>query len=268
MGQDQPEIKTNTYYVSVLVRNPSDHCDPDQRIGWFFTLLKAKLPLTLFVDPFYKQAIQTHPSWTTLNYPALTLEDWTLQKSATWKTYRGNVKLPAHRNQPKDTVYFMLLMNAKSELLDLVAKRNPGFPFMAFIDAGITKIFKKVDESLHRLQTCQIKEDVSGVLIPGCWPPREFSFEDLASRINWTYCGGFFVLPFTQVNAFFESNMKTLKEFISKGYLTWEVNIWVHMVKDSTTPPLLWFPSDHDDRMTMIPSKYLRTPLEINAQPH
>jgi hypothetical protein len=250
-----PEVKTNTYYVSVLVHNRSDHCDPDARLSWLVPLLEAKLPLTLFIDAHYKSLLTQHARWNDLNHEKLSLQDWTLQQSATWKLYRGNVKLPAHRNEGKDTVYFMLLMNAKSELLKLAAK-SCEYPFIAFVDAGIRKIFKQPAECFERFQSLRVKEDVSGVLIPGCWPPREYRFEDLVSRINWTYCGGFFVMPTSLADTFFEVNHKALQESIQKGFLTWEVNLWVSM-RDI---PFLWFASDHDDRMTQIPNCYLEEP--------
>jgi len=257
-------MPTNIHYVSVLVHHSSDHTTLDARLDWLCPLLKAKLPLTLFIDVRYYTALTNSDYYSSLIHDDLELVIWNLEESNTWKkcmSHRpmGSFQLPHTRNLEKDCEFFMLIMNAKTELVARVAKQT-GRPYVAYLDAGIKKIFSDVDMTFNRLKNMELRSDVSGLIIPGCWDKDCFSVEQLCEKIYWVYCGGFFVIPTQEADSLYIYTQKALEEFLTIGFLTWEVNVWVRLITYEGAPKINWFRAGHNDTMTMIPSNYLVQP--------
>ena len=155
-------MATNITYVSFLLWTDNNPIPMQKRLEWLNPLLALDIPLVLFVDPIYRAKLPPVGKQTTL-VPIL-LED--LQ---TVKRIRSHIQLslPEHRNQPKDTLEFMTLMNSKPELLKL-AKPYIETPYVAYIDAGLRKVFKSED-TLKGLETLRV-HSVPLVLLPGCNP--------------------------------------------------------------------------------------------------
>ena len=249
------------HYVSILVHNPSDPNQIRARLEWLCPLIRTRLPLTLFIDTTYYDALQNSVWFSEGIYPEVRLIPWSLDDSETWGmclaySPMGPLRLPDIRNGPKDTEFFLALMNAKTELVARVAEEVET-PYVAFLDAGITKIFQDVEGSLQRLKKLEIREDFSGVLIPGCWQPAAMEAEELARKICWMYCGGFFLVGRKEAGEFARCARAALREFLEMGRLTWEVNVWVRLQEYPGCPQLHWFSADHNDRMTMVPGEFL-----------
>ena len=254
--------RTNVHYVSLLTYNPADPVPPETRIVWLKRLFEfGPFPMTLFADEHYRRLISM------ADHPGLTILPWDQADSEVWRRAReaeavhGHpLQLPARRNEAKDTEYFMLLMHAKAEVVALASRLlDTPTPFLAFLDAGITKIFGNVEACVNRLQTVQLSAEKMGgsVLVPGCWAPKLWSQEFLAGQINWTFCGGIFFLQREVAETFWEAQLRALDLFLAKGTLTWEVNTWVLMIADSAAPQFHWFPADHNDKMSVIPQEFL-----------
>ena len=248
--------KTNIHYVSMLVYSPTDPCDVNSRLEWLKSLIETQVPLTLFIDSHYYDSLTQSTWFHAASHPDLTLAPWSLEDSGTWKLCAGDLTPPDNRNTGKDSKFFLALMNAKTELVGRVAEKSAA-PFVAFVDAGIRKVFKTPEESFERLRNLRIRPDLSGTLIPGCWPPTPWSQDSLAKRICWTFCGGFFVVPAAEASNLAAKARGALETFVASGRLTWEVNVWVHMMCLRDSPEINWFQADHNDRMTMIPAEYL-----------
>jgi len=251
----------NVHYVSMLVYNFTGPNDIDKRIDWLRQLLYARFPLTLFIDSQYYAALFAASWFSIENHPELRLIPWHLDDSETWRrilsySSENPLRLPEFRDAVKDSEFFMALMNAKTELV-AAAAATISEPFVAFVDAGIGKVFKNVKESFGRLRDLEIRKDFSGVLIPGCLEPAPLPIELLASRINWTFCGGFFLVPRREARELFRASVAALSDFVRRGWLTWEVNVWVHMAQAPEAPKMCWFAADHNDSMTKVPAKYL-----------
>lgn len=234
----------NTTYVSFLLRSPTDHIDPAQRLEWLKPLLEITAPLILFVDSFYIGSLP--PSTPTQKF--LPLEFGELE---TVRQILGAqpLKLPDHRNSAKDTLEYMCIQNSKPELLT-IAKPHIRTPFVAYIDSGISKIFKR-SETIRMLNTLAFK-DIPYLLIPGCHPPAERTVEQLELGICWIFCGGFFVMPAECIYDFAAAHRATLQGFLDRGHIAWEVNIWASNLwkfYTDTNPPLIWYAADHNDTM-------------------
>lgn len=262
---------TTVHYVSCLVSNPADPISPAQRLAWLKTLFSfGPLPMTLYADETY--AAQISPA----DHPGLTLVPWSPDDSDTAAAIRCRVatscalELPHRRNEAKDTQFFMTLMHCKAELVTRTmgahtAPETPGAPihtpppFYAFLDAGIVKICKDVAGCIQHLRTLQPSAAALAgrVLVPGCWTPCTHTFESLFSQICWVFCGGFFVLEASTACAFEAAQRRALQPFLDAGRLTWEVNTWVHMLRDEGAPRFAWFAADHNDRMLTVPPEFL-----------
>jgi len=164
-------------------------------------------------------------------------------------------KLPKVRNEWKDTKEYMLLMNSKTECVQL-AKDKVEADHYIWIDAGISKIFKNPIEKFESiLETTSKPLNDTQILISGCWPHKETNFAKLVERIHWRFCGGFFVVPANLVEPFFLAVLNGCKEIgETTEYLTWEVNIWSFI---EATLPIQWEKGDHNDSISDCLGNYL-----------
>lgn len=237
---------SNITYVSCLISSPTDHIDTKKRLGWLNLLLELDISLILFVDSVYNKLIPpTKARIIELDFN--TLETVKLIQAV------HHIQLPLSRNTGKDTVEFMTIMNCKPELLKL-AEQYAETPYLAYLDAGIKKIFKS-DDTLKQLERLRV-HSVPLVMLPGCHPIQSQLFNRLASQIDWTFCGGFFIVPVAKVEEFMQIHLKALGVFLADSKLTWEVNVWTAFAP-AHRDRIVWFAADHNDTMiTAIPSAH------------
>jgi hypothetical protein len=259
--------KGNITYTSMLIYDENNWINAPQRLQWLTPLFESGVPLHLFVDDWYWEKIHTTPEISERIHPGITLHHWTFVHSDTWSLCHLHspekpLRIPAQRFEKKDTELFLALMHAKAELVATVADLpEVSTPFVAFIDAGIHKIFKTPETSWKSLAALAIRPEMDGLLLPGCWVPRLFPKEELVDQINWTFCGGFFIVPRSLAHAFWEWQCRGMKDFLREGRITWEVNTWVHSQRDDSLK-IYWFAADHNDRMAAIPAQWLLVPGE------
>jgi hypothetical protein len=69
--------------------------------------------------------------------------------------------------------------------------------------------------------------------------------------------GGFFVVPKTCVDEFYELHMKYLHKFLDVKAITWEVNVWAAFA-ESVKSRIVWYHGPHTDEMiTAIPQSVI-----------
>jgi len=238
-------VMSNITYVSCLISSKTDHIEITKRLTWLNAILELDINLILFIDSAYKKHIP--PLRETMRLIEL---DFDSLETVKLIQAVPSVQLPASRNTGKDTLEFMTIMNAKPEFLKL-AKPYVETPYMAYLDAGIKKVFK-LDNTLKRLETLRV-HSVPLVMLPGCHPIQAQLFSKLASQIDWTFCGGFFIVPTVAVEEFMQIHLKTLGVFLGENKITWEVNVWTALAP-AHRERIVWFPADHNDTMiTEIP---------------
>lgn len=244
-------MATNITYVSALMKIPSPQ-GPEQRIPWLRALLSLDIPLILFVDATYADHIRDLPRGPKTQVHLLEFEDLETTKRV---RAAGPLDLPPNRNPHKDTLEFFILMNAKPEFLER-ARPHVQTPYVAFLDAGIRKICS-TNSTLTTLQTLRV-QDIPLVLLPGCWPVRPVAnpYPDLWRGINWTFCGGFFIVPVGGIQEWLFLCRAGLETFLERNCITWEVNVWTAFAS-RLGERLVWFSADHNDSMlTAIPRPY------------
>jgi hypothetical protein len=256
-----------TFVSAILKAYPEDVTAVKQfdvRLQHFKKLASIGIPLYLFVDPDYVSALTPLLE----KYPhihifrVLRLED---TRTYTLFVEQKN-RLPAIRNQEKDTFEFLTLMNTKIEFLREVACVNPeGTEQFAWIDFNVFHVFQNVPlqmERLRRIAKACIVDD--RVLMPSCWPAG-YSRSELWSKINWRFCGGFFLGTRTAILDLDSRLSTVLPAWIRANGITWEVNVWSHLENTTDWRPRA-YPADHNDRLIAIPPECFKNWSEIRIQ--
>jgi len=166
-------------------------------------------------------------------------------------------KLPCERNITKDTFEYIALMNAKTEFINL-AIIDDFFHTkqFAWIDFNVFHIIKNIEAtSANIAHIAQNSLAADGVLFPGCWGAGTCA-NSLWNRINWRFCGGFFIgtaAGLLNLHRLIEAGLsETLRR---NGGLTWEVNLWSELENTGAWRPG-WYKSDHNDSLLKIPDTF------------
>lgn len=200
----------------------------------FQHLVALEIPIVVWTDQVLPFALPAHVQ--VLHAPLDSFASYILSLSAK--------KLPQYRTPEKDTREFLALMNTKVEMV-WQALPYVHTSHVAWIDAGIFKIFK----DMHRVSAAfQQHSQISWpnkVCIPGCW---KSPLVDLYQRVSWRFCGGFFVCPTSLLPHFYQTATRLLEAWIAAGHLAWEVNVWADL--EMKEPSLFaWWSADHNESM-------------------
>lgn len=208
----------------------------------FYDIGISGLPIVLFVDPSMVYKFRIFPS--TVHIVGLPLEDVALYQLA--MTYTG--ELPSKRTPSKDTKAFFALMNSKIEFVQRAAALFPSETFM-WIDFGICKIFKNIAQIIITLGELE-QRTFTKMHLPGCWA---FGRSMSVDQITWRFCGGFFVIPSTFIDTFYNHSRAVLRDFCTmKQYkLTWETNVWTVIEMCAERENMVWYSADHNDTMIL-----------------
>jgi hypothetical protein len=174
------------------------------------------------------------------------------------KKYReqSNIELPEMRSHVKDTVPYMLLMNAKSEFLYDAAVENPwSSTHFAWIDLNISYILNNLSESQERLvRLSQNPYLIDGLFIAGCWNiPNMDDIDSIINRIHWRFCGGFLIGDRKSILELYLLYREHFVYFLNTyKILCWEVNFWAWLEANGHWSPI-WYSADHNDRILHVP---------------
>lgn len=243
----------NITYVSFLVKLENDYWGTEKRMEWVHPLLQMEIPLILYVDEFFQPLLtDISPTIKVIPLDIKTLNTY----KAVYEQRDTPLQLPPSRNKQKDTLEYMMLMNSKAELLTL-AKEHVTTDYMAYIDSGISKIFKEKENTLSRLKTLAV-HSIPLVLFPGCHPigPVE-PFPYLWNGIHWMLSGGFFVVATSRADEFYSIHRSALQRYLDMGCITWEVNVWASFA-NTLKDRIVWYKGLHTDEMiTNIPASVI-----------
>lgn len=234
----------------------------------FEKLSSSGIPIHLFLSRSFVGAFK--PS-SNVKVEWLELEELETYKEvvAAEAAFGGPIGLPHQRTSHHDTRNFMILMNAKAELVARAAKEG-STPQYSWIDFSICHVFQDVDQSLKYLQLLahtRLKAPV--ITFPGCWY-RGAHFDNLFGGINWRFCGGFFIGDKDSVLSFDSLYRREFpKALAEKKSLTWEVNFW-HWLECTADPKEfapVWFPGDHNDTIIRAPQTLFYVAASLTTIP-
>ena len=225
-----------------------DDSDNESYVDYFLKWADKGAKVILFLDPLYeavKDKFKDYPNVTVIN--DVPFADLPVAKLFNQDT----VELPTARNEKKDTYKYLVLMNSKLDFIKM-ASAQITTPNVAWIDFGITKILKNVDNAWSKVTNIQIPEDK--VLIPGCTQKGAVSYDN----VHWRFCGGLVFATLENMLNFQNQAAITLQ--MNPNKLSWEVNVWALMEqtlgadqKDQSLK-FQWYSADHNDRIFNFPS--------------
>jgi hypothetical protein len=160
-------------------------------------------------------------------------------------TYCTEARLPPVRTPEKDTLNFLIIMNAKPEF---VARAIQSDIFSAshyyWIDFGVFHVIKDTEAAQKYLVDLSTRELKNVLSIPGCCGKGEY---DYFNRICWRFCGGVFAGDRASLLKFYEAVCSEYKNVP----LTWEVNLWAYLEAHGKISPE-WSLADHDDSIIRV----------------
>ncbi len=162
--------------------------------------------------------------------------------------------LPAIRSSHKDTAKYMIVINSKIEFVQRAIDANIyGSSHFAWIDFSIGHVIKDWDSTYKTLEhISQSKLEDTCLLFPGCWAKGIYESE-LFSRINWRFCGGFFIGDRSSITDMYTLYRTHFLDIItSHGILPWETNVWHYLELHHNWKPQ-WYLADHNDSILRIP---------------
>lgn len=163
----------------------------------------------------------------------------------TYSVLQSTTRLPAIRNPAKDTKEFFILMNAKTEFLNIVRNIETADHYV-WIDAGISKIFKNPKASFSDIRALMAHPNLrhDTVFMSGCWRYYNRPYT-LLSAISWRFCGGFLVVPRALTEQVHTAVLEACTEFRDiAGIAIWETNIWAYL---ENRLPIQWEYGDHNE---------------------
>lgn len=236
-------------FVSALISldesRPVDK-STDRYFDLFNQLQSTGIRFHLFLSPNYRGRV----TLTNGIIEYVTLEELEAYKNAP-------PGLPDYRNALHDTRNFLILMNAKTELVKkaIDSKMHTSSHF-SWIDFGICHMFQRVPSALTQIkQLGNTTLPASCMLVPGCWEKQV-----VYSQVSWRFCGSFFVGDIASLEEFHRLHTQ---EYPKLPHLTWEVNVWAHLESIGWKPT--WYKADHDDSIVWVPNTIgiVRTPSKV-----
>ena len=234
---------------------------PDRCWDLFRQLVATGLPIVLYTSPEYASQASALP-------PSVHVRILELKDTLTAQCVASHLPLsvPTTNAPHHDTLAFMTLMNAKTELVGRVAKENPfNSTHIGWIDFSICHVFHAAEPTLGRLRTyCSSALRSPMLAMPGCWPAGAHSY---AHAVAWRFCGGFFLGDLASVQSFCTLHADKFPLWLkATKTLVWEVNIWAWMEATTAWRPD-WFAADHNDTIVAVPSHHLSVVASLTTIP-
>jgi len=149
--------------------------------------------------------------------------------------------LPEVRCSVKDTREFMMLMNAKTEFIKLCMDVTEDTHY-AWIDFSIFHVLEDPHASIL-LKSLNTRAYGPGLQFPGCLGPRVYW-----DKVNWRFCGGFFLGDRESLYHLYREHNRVLPTI---PHLAWEVNVWAFL--ESCGMNFGWFEADHNNSILCVP---------------
>jgi hypothetical protein len=236
-----------------------------ERCGDFFQQLAAtEIPIHCFISRTVKESLQL-PQLPTVHYEIIELEDLDTYKAIQSLEHT----IPKTNTPHHDTAHFMILMNAKTEFIQRAIQQDVfKTSHFAWIDFSIFHVFKNNPVSAsQQLQTLAYSAlQPTCLFFPGCWG-KGYAADGLFERINWRFCGGFFLGDRESVLKLSQLHARCFPAIVEhKKRLVWETNIW-HYLELTENLHTDWFIADHNERIIQVPKSALRVVASLTTIP-
>jgi len=244
----------NVTYVTCLYKIDSTSTETSLLKNLSF-LIKSKIQLIIFTDSYYKDFVtQMIPKNSSVMLVHRELTEISLYK----KIMESNPSLPENRNEEKDTLSFLTLMNCKPVFL-LEATSLTTNKYIAWVDAAIAKHFPDKALFARKLRDF-VLGGFTNIVVPGSNNDNAPDFSSLTDSISWRYLGTFFICHTDIIREFYDLCEESLEKFLLMGKLVWEVNVWNDV--NVTKPIFTWYAANHNESLLNIPKECIQTSIE------
>ena len=263
-----PTVTFVTAFIDLNEDRSKDRT-PELRISLFRHIANSGVSICLYVSSKYetigKELENEYKNITLM--PLLNLEDtetYTLITSFT-------TNLPPHRLVYKDTLNYMIIQNAKSELVYNVTLSNPyATEHFAWIDFSIFHMVTHIDYVVRQLQLINVNKLVKTFLVfPSCWTKEKskeliYTTNSIYTSVNWRFCGSFFIGDVNSIQNMYHLTMTHLPHFINnldnpEYIIAWEINVWAWLEAHCNWE-VSTYHADHNNSILDIPhSIFLKT---------
>ena len=233
-------------YVTALFTYPEQkHRSPDAYFKYFEYIASTGVPIIVFLDPIFKDTENVKVIKDT--YGNVRIE-WMALDVSYVDSWKEPVKLPARRNEIKDTKAYMCIQLMKLKCL-MMSVYLTDSEYIAWIDFGIFHVIKNIE----KVQTL-IKEYVSRtfpkdkIIAPRC--NSAITKRDIINSICWYFAGGILIGYRTLFEYAYECQMKLVEYY--RPHLMWEVNYWYLM-----RHLFISYDADHNDSILEIPESFI-----------
>jgi hypothetical protein len=175
----------------------------------------------VFIENDYVELVKSisGPNTTIIPFEKNELEFWD-------EITKIDLKLPAFRNQEKDTKEYMHLMTNKSYFCQKAIEINPyQTEKFVWLDFGITHILKN-EFLLANLLKDNYEFELEKIRIGGIWDSETANKINNFKQINWFFAGGVFGGYSKDLLKFQELVKNEFKHNLSQKIIVWEVNLW------------------------------------------
>jgi hypothetical protein len=218
----------------VLQRDGRATYPVDAYFAAFDRLVACGLPIVLYLEPAL--AGRSFP-------PQVTVIPQALEDLPTWRATHGlDLRLPPHRNERKDTLDYLAIVNSKPGLVARTVAMHPAAATHAWVDFGLFHVIRDDATAHRRLRSLSVATPGDRLVLPGC---TTASHDDWR-KVDWRFCGGFFHGSAGAVLQFARLHERAFHALLPA--VTWEVNLWARLEKHHGLD-CRWYAADHDDRI-------------------
>ena len=165
------------------------------------------------------------------------------------------IALPATRNETKDTLGYLALMNSKLDFIELAKEINTGFTHYAWVDAGIFKHIADKNAGKMMINGWKNISFPDEIVTPcGLYPPLPADAGFPVNAVYWRFLGSILVIPCKMIKEFSDRCHRAMWRIIQETHvITWEINTWAYL---ESCDPKLFCPylADHDGSIVNIPT--------------
>lgn len=212
----------------------------------FQKLIDTKFPIILYLDKKLSSKLVELSNYKNVKTILYDWNDLYINKLFTVDQL-NSFNIPLKKDNSKDNIKFLTLMNSKSYFLNLALEQTPStVDTLVWIDFGIFKITNDIEHFKTNFSKLK-KQDK--VLIPGGFRSKKLlSDQELIDSVYWRFLGGLIVAPREKVTIFNDANNIELLKLLKNQMMTWEVNIWANV--EINNPELIkYFRADHNKTM-------------------
>lgn len=226
------------------------------RIERFREIAQTGIQICIYTCPVFEKYIKDLAS----EFPGNVrwMKTMNIRDTMIAKFLPSTIFLPEHRNETKDTVDYLIVINSKTEFMADTIEHNPwNSTHFSWIDFNISHVFFEKEKSLMTMKSLSLRTfQKSCFIIPGCWAKFNNEYiSHITDTIFWRFCGGFFLGDATSVLEFHKLYIQHFPYFINKyNKIIWEVNFWTWLETNSEWNPQ-WYNGDHNDTIIWVPTE-------------